>query len=69
MFEDTLCVCTFGGTLFTVVMSWLTFDGLCCGKRQDSYLAKSFDREGYLAYLGQEEQKECTILCTRLIIF
>ena len=26
--------CTFGGRLFTVVVSWLTIDGLCCGNRQ-----------------------------------
>ena len=29
-----MCGCTFGATLFTIVMSWLTNDGLCCGKRQ-----------------------------------
>ena len=32
--DGAMCACTFGATLFTVVMSWLTNDGLCCGKRQ-----------------------------------
>ena len=32
--DGAMCGCTFGATLFTVVMSWLTNDGLCCEKRQ-----------------------------------
>ena len=32
--DGAMCACSFGATLLTVVMSWLTNDGLCCGKRQ-----------------------------------
>ena len=32
VFEGVIFVCTFEVTLFTLAMSWLTIDGLNCGK-------------------------------------
>ena len=67
--DGAMCVCTFGEKLFTVVMSWLKKDGLCCGKRQWLIFGTKCWPRGILGIFGTGEATELTKLCTWLVLF
>ena len=64
-----MCACTFGATIFAVVMSWLTNDGLCCGRRQWLILGTKCWPRRILGIFGTGGATERTTLCTWLVLF
>ena len=67
--EGAIWLCIFGGRLFTVVVSWLTIDGLCCGNRQWLIFGTNFWSRGIVGIFGTGGTTERTTLCTRLSFF
>ena len=68
-FEGKIWARTFGGTLFTLLISWLTIDGLCCGKRQLLKFGTNCWPSGILVIFGTVVATGSKTLFTWLVLF